>query len=399
MLMKKILIIGAGEYQLPAIKKIRELGFEAYSVDYKENQPGFEYCNGYEIIDVRNKQRCLQYAERLNIDGVMSWGATLTLPTVSYIGSKLKLPCLPLSTSGLAVNKYETLKYLKENGLNSIGKVFKVNNSEAIEIKNIDYPCVVKPVDGSGSRGVKFVFKENDINHAIKYALNNSRCGEVYIEPYIEGQEFTVEAFASGENVSINEIIKTDIRQSADGLLIYKQTTFEDLTQSDINLINTEIVKAVKLLNVNIGPINFDIIISKKDGKPYIIDVGIRNGQNLIASKIIPYSRGLDELELAIKQSLGIDVEIEPKFLKYVSSRLLIYPPGKITKIKQYRSLIGTNNIIDVILRKRVGDILPPYQTKSDICGWVLCEGASPQNASLNADRAWEKLRDFIIIK
>ena len=33
--MKKILIIGAAVYQLPAIQRVVELGYEVYCVDYK----------------------------------------------------------------------------------------------------------------------------------------------------------------------------------------------------------------------------------------------------------------------------------------------------------------------------------------------------------------------------
>ncbi|MBR6748872.1 MAG: hypothetical protein IKM10_00010 [Bacteroidaceae bacterium] len=86
--MKKILIIGAGDYQVPAIKRVRQMGYAAYCVDYKEGQPGFEYANGYKIIDVKDKEACLAYAQELSIDGVLTWGATLTLPTVSYIGER-----------------------------------------------------------------------------------------------------------------------------------------------------------------------------------------------------------------------------------------------------------------------------------------------------------------------
>ena len=100
----RILIIGAGSYQVPAIQRVRALGHEAYCVDFKAGQPGFGYADGSRIIDVRDKEACLAYAAELNIDGVLSWGATLTLPTVSFIAQRMGLPGLPIETSVLSLN-------------------------------------------------------------------------------------------------------------------------------------------------------------------------------------------------------------------------------------------------------------------------------------------------------
>ena len=122
----RILIIGAGSYQVPAIQRVRALGHEAYCVDYKAGQPGFGFADGFRIIDVRDKEACLAYAAELNIDGVLSWGATLTLPTVSYIAQRMGLPGLPIETSVLSMNKWAIRERLAACGLNIAGesKVF-----------------------------------------------------------------------------------------------------------------------------------------------------------------------------------------------------------------------------------------------------------------------------------
>ena len=61
--------------------------------------------------------------------------------------------------------------------------------------------------------------------------------------------------------------------------------------------------------------------------------------------------------------------------------------------------MIGKNGIVDIIMRKKAGDTLPKYQTKSDICGWVLCKADTAEEASALADAAWEQLKNYIIIK
>lgn len=396
--MKKILIIGAAVYQLPAIQRVVELGYEVYCVDYKEGQPGFEFATGYRVVDVKDKENCLKYAQELDVDGVMSWGSTLTLPTVSYIGERMNLPCMPISTAEISTSKYLIRKKLTDCGLNSGGEVFDLHSWEEVELKTVCGSFVVKPCDGSGSRGVYIVKDEAEIKKAIQYAFDGARDKQIYVEPYIEGVEYSAEAYASNGEIHVYSIVKTEFNWTKD-YPVYKQTTYLGISKETEALITEEVRKATSALGLNFGPINFDIIISDADGKPYIIDVGIRNGQNLIASHIVPYSRGVDELNNSINICIGNNMEIKPKRKEYISSRLLIYIPGTIEEIKSYQNLIGKDHIVDIIMRKKVGDVLPHYQTKSDICGWVLSKGETPEEASMYADKAWERLKEYIIIK
>lgn len=396
--MKKILVIGAATYQVPAIRRIVELGYEAYCVDYKEGQPGFSYATGYRVIDVKDKANCLKYARELGIDGVMSWGSTLTLPTVSYIGEKMDLPCMPMGTSEISTSKYLIRKRLTDYGCNVDGEVFDIHSWEEADTKKYVLPFVVKPCDGSGSKGVYIVKNETEIEKAIQYAFDGARDNQIYVEPYVEGVEYSAEAYVNNNEVYVYSIVKTEFEWTKE-YPIYKQTTYLGITEETEALINQEVHKAVEALDVNFGPINFDIIVSKKNGKPYIIDVGIRNGQNLIASHIVPYSRGVDELNNSISICTNEKISIKPQKKEYISSRLLIYAPGTIAKIKSYNELIGKEHIVDIIMRKKEGEVLPRYQTKSDICGWVLCSGETPEEASAYADKAWETLKEYIIIK
>lgn len=396
--MKKILVIGAATYQVPAIQRIVNLGNEAYCVDYKEGQPGFAYATGYRVIDVKEKEKCLKYAQELGVDGVLSWGATLTLSTVSYIGMNMNFLCMPMATSKISTSKFLIRKKLTEGGCNTGGEVFEFTSWENVDAKHCSVPFVVKPCDGSGSKGVYIVKNERDIDKAFLYAFDGARDNKIYVEPYIEGTEYSVEAYVNNSEVYVYTIVKTEFEWS-DDYPVYKQTTYLGVSKDTEMLITEEVRKAVVALGVNFGPVNFDIIVSCDDGKPYIIDVGMRNGQNLIASHIVPYSRGVDELNNSICICSGGEASIKPQKKDYISSRLLIYTPGTIVEIKPYKGLIGHEGIVDIIMRKKVRDKLPHYETKADICGWVLCKGETPEEASAFADKAWDKLKQYIIIK
>lgn len=396
--MKKVLVIGAGAYQVPLIQRIKELGHKAYCVDGSSKAPGIAFADGYKIVDVCDKNVCLSYAQELQIDAVMTYGATITLPTVAYIGKIMGLPALDEKAAEISKSKYAIKQCLADGGLNTDGTFFCLKNKEDVKNSKFEFPCVIKPSDGSGSKGVSIVNAEEELEKAIDYAFGAARFGEIYTESFIPGEEYSVEAFCANGKAYVYAVVKTTFYTDASGVLHYGHRIPSGLSKKTQGLIEVEVLKAIEALGVNIGSVNFDVIVSEKDGKPYIIDVGIRVGQNLIASHMVPLSSGVSELDSAIHLALREPADIEPKFNKCVATRLLIYNPGTITEIKDFREIIGKNGVVDVVLRKCVGDVLRPYQEKSDSCGWVIVVGDTPDEVEANADAAREALRDYIII-
>ncbi len=397
--MKKILVVGGGAYQVPLIKRIIESGYEAYCVDGNPNAMGFECATGYKHINVLDENACLEYAKEISIDAVMTYGATLTLPTVAYIGEKLGLPALPVDTAKLSKSKYKIKKRLADYGCNIKGDFFEMYSVEDAKNHEFTLPCVIKPSDGSGSKGVSLVYNENEIEEAVQYAFDGARYGEFYAESLIDGEEYSAEAFVANGEIYVYAIVKTTFERLSNGEISYGHRTPSGLPAETEKLIADEVKKAIKALNITMASVNFDVILSNDDGKPYIIDCGIRVGQNLIASHFVPLSRGVSVIDNTISLALGEKVDAEPKFNKCIATRLLIYKPGVITEIKPMDNIIGTNNIVDVVMRKGVGDTQNEYREKSDTCGWVITTGNTPDEAEMNAVNAKKLLEDYIIIK
>lgn len=397
--MKKVLVVGGGDYQLPLIKRIMELGHEAYCVDKNPHAPGFVHATGYKCLDVLDYQGCLQYAKELNIQAVMTYGATLTLPTVSFIGKALGLSALPEETAKISQNKYKIKKCLWDADCNIEGDFCEFSDINTAMAYNYTYPCVIKPCDGSGSKGVSIVYSSQELKTALDYAFTAARYSQVYVEAFISGEEYSVETFVSESQVYIYAIVKTTFRREASGEISYGHRVPSGLDAVQEKLIAEEVSKAIHALGVSMGSVNFDVIISEKDQKPYIIDCGIRVGQNLIGSHLVPLSRGVCVLDNTIAQALGESVDATPKFEKCIATRLLIYRPGIIKKIRPLMDLKGKKSIVDIVIRKQVGERLNPYKEKSDTCGWVIACGATPDEAESNAANAKELLKDYIIIE
>ena len=396
--MKKILVVGAGAYQVPLIKRCVELGYYVYAIDGNPSAVGFAYANESRVLNVVNKEACLVYAEEIGIDAVMTYGATVTLPTVAYVGRKMGLRVISDFAADLATNKYLIKKRIAECGLNVFGGFASFTDRKSALDFPFEYPCVLKPTDGSGSRGVVTVHAPDELEDAVDYAFSGARYGEIYCEGFIQGDEYTVEAFSDGERAYVYSVVKTTFNRKG-GLVDYGHRTPSGLGEKEETLIKNEVHRVIEALKIDFGSVNMDVILSSEDGKPYVIDVGIRNGQNLIASHFVPLSRGVSVLDNAILLAVGEEISPEPKFQKCIATRLLIYKPGFIKEIKHYDEVIGSNGIVDVVLRKRVGDYLPEYKEKSDTCGWVITMGDTPDEAEKNAVKAKMLLEKYIIIE
>ena len=396
---KRIMVIGAGPLQLPAIKKIKELGFKAVSVDANPNAIGFNYSDDYKQIDIVDKDACLQYAVEMNIDGVLTVATDFGVLTTSYIAEQLKLPGLNMSIAKIVKDKYKVRDILNKKGLESIPQFFEVKNPVGIDkIKDIIiYPIIVKPADGSGSTAVAKVNSYEELLKASQEAINTSLIKKAIIESFIDGQEYGVESFVYNGEVNVLGILKK---------IMTPEPYFAELGHicpsglSECTLINIEetVKNVIKNLDINYGSVNMDLIINK-EGKVTVVDIGARMGGNLIGSHIIPLSTGIDLLSNIVKASIGEIPDFQRKFNNTIATRLLDFKPGIVKSIGDVKSLIDDNEVMDIIINVGEGEIVRQYRNNRDSCGYVVVKGDNVIKATEKAKLVRDKVEKLFLIE
>ncbi|MDU2196910.1 MAG: ATP-grasp domain-containing protein [Peptostreptococcaceae bacterium] len=395
--MKKILVVGAGNLQVNTIKLIKELGYYCIAIDGNQNSIGFKFCDEYEVIDVLNVSACVEYAKSKKIDGVTTTSATITLPAVSAIAKELGLIGINSEVVDVLRDKYKIKKKLFDYGCNIYGYFGEVSTEKLYhELKNnITYPVVIKPSDGSGSKGISIVYDENNLSKAIKYAYESSRTKNIYVESFIEGKEYGVECFVMNGEVIIYGIIKQTFVEHKDEIE-YGHCLPSGLPIDIEHKIEDEVKKAIKCLGINYGSVNMDIILSN-DNKPYIIDVGARIGLNKIAEKIVPLATGVDILKNTIKVCLGEKVDLYPRYIRNIATRVILPKPGKVKEIKNYSEIFKQEDVLEIILNIEAGNQIHQYKTKADACGWIFTTGKNIEEAELLANMTTKKVYSNII--
>lgn len=393
---KKIMVIGAGKLQLKTIKLVKELGYYCLCVDGNPGAEGFKIADEYRNIDVLDIEACLAYAKERKIDGVTTTSATITLPAVARIAKELGLVGIEQSVVDVLIDKFKIKNILCNGGLNNAGFFADISNPTLVEKAKqfIQYPSIIKPSDGSGSKGVIIVSEPSQLSSAIEYAMKSSRTKKIYVEKFIDGIEYGVESFVfQGEIITYGVIKQTFIRNE-DEKIEYGHCIPSGLDISTEKKIKQEVNKAIKCLGIDHGSVNMDIMLSK-DNVPYIIDVGARIGLNQIAERLVPLATGVDILSNTIKASVGDECSFSTLYSKPVASRLLILEPGIVKSIGDYKNLIDGESVLDIIITVKPGDVINPYKIKSDSCGWVITTAEIVKEAEDLANTIRDKVAEL----
>ena len=306
--MKKVLVIGAGFLQDFVIKKAKLMGYETLAVDMDPDAIGFKHADRHRIINIVDEEACYQFAKEEKIDGVLTAATDYGVLTAAYIAEKLGLPGISYESAKRIKNKYLVRKCLFENKVDDTAQSYEVNeNTNIDEIKDIiTYPVIVKPCDGSGSRGTSRVDASEELLNACTFAINSSLCRKAEIEPFIEGEEYGVESLVVNGEIHVLGVMKKWMTKPP----YYAELGHAMPSGLPYEIENKAIIcatKAIKTLNITSGSVNMDMIITN-EGAIHIVDIGARMGGNMIGPCIIPYGTGISYVENMIEMLLEINL-------------------------------------------------------------------------------------------
>lgn len=312
----KILIIGAGEMQVPLIKKAKEMGLEVLVSDISKDAPGLLLADKSFLISTRDLNSNLEIAEKYNVAGVIT-SSDYPVNTVAFISDALNLPGLSIESAKYCTNKYLQKSILIDAGL-SVPKFNYIDTSKD-EVKNLvksNQEYVLKPLSSSGSRGVHKIKAPQDFEIAIRDSLKYSDDSFLILEEYIDGEEFSVEMLLQDNECHIIAITEKKLLKS-DSVFVEKGHVIPAKIPIQIeNAIRNCAKETVRVLNLNNCAVHLELKVNE-NGKIYIIEVGARLGGDFITSHLIPLSKGIDMLSNVIKISLGQEININPTIVKF----------------------------------------------------------------------------------
>ena len=385
--MKKILIIGAGFLQDFVIQKAKSMGYETIAVDANPASIGFHHADKYKVINIVDEKACLAYAQEENIDGVLTAATEYGVLTAAYIAEQMNLVGLKYETAQMIKNKYQVRKCLFESKVDDAEQAYEVseNTDLAILVEKLSFPVMVKPCDGSGSRGVSRVDEAAQFAEACQKSMVISITHRAEIETFIIGREYGAESLVVNGEVHVLGIMRKWMTAPP----YYAELGHampSGLDKEVENRVVECVKKAIKALGINSGSVNMDLLVTE-DNKVYIVDVGARMGGNLIGSHIIPYGTGIDYMGNMIKIAAGEMVDLRPVTKPTaVATRLLAFRSGKVAKLPDFEK-IEQEYGVEIHHHLEVGQTIREYHTNLDGCGYIVAKADCVETAMANADK------------
>ncbi len=317
--MKKLVIIGANDFQLPLILKAKKLGYETHVFAWEKGAVGKAYADYFYPISITEKEEILRLCREIKPCGVCSIASDLAVITVNFVANALSLPCNKPEFSLIQTNKYEMRKALSAAGVPCPGYIL---TGEALsDISPLRFPVIVKPTDRSGSRSVTKLETPEGLEAAVKRACDVSFEKKAIIEEFIEGNEYSMETITQNGVHRFLAITKK-YTTGAPSFIETGHVEPSDLTDETAKRAKEVIFKALDALHIENSAAHSEFKVAA-DGSINIIEIGARMGGDCIGSDLVELSTGFDFVKAVIDVATGNTINSAPLLCRRAEIRFL----------------------------------------------------------------------------
>ena len=106
--MKKILLLGGANTQIPSILTAKKMGYYTITCDYLPDE--------YHNVSTTDKEAVLALAKELQIDGILAYATDVAAATAAYVSEAMGFPTSPYKSVDILTNKDKFRAFLEENG-------------------------------------------------------------------------------------------------------------------------------------------------------------------------------------------------------------------------------------------------------------------------------------------
>lgn len=384
--MKKLLVIGASVLQLPAIIRAKELGMHVAVADYNPNAVGIPYADEYFNVSTIDAEGVTACARKFAPDGIFTLATDMPMRSIAAAAKSLSLPAITPETALRATDKGEMIKAFAAHGVAHPWFFILSSEDELDAVKDkITYPCISKPTDNSGSRGVMLIQNEDELKAALAYSAENGRSGAVIVEEYLRGNEVSVEIIVLHGTPHVLQV--TDkLTTGAPHFVEMGHSQPSRLPEADLEEIRALASAAVLAVGIENGPAHVEIMLTDKG--PRMIELGARMGGDCITTHLVPLSTGIDMVEASIRIATSETPDITPKKQRGSAIRFFDVPCGVIESIEGADEALALAGVTEVTFTKGVGDTAGEIGSSTDRVGFVIAEADTAEDAVKICEKA-----------
>lgn len=339
--MMKGIVIGASRDAIHTIEKAKEHGIYVIALDGNPNAEGFEVADERVVVDISDEEKVRKEVERIKPDFAIPIPIGRYLSTMGYVNDKFHLKGACYQATKVSTDKYIFHQILHDAKLRNI-QLYLVNQNTDIEDISIDYPAILKPRFGSGSRDVFFINSDEDLN---KYVRKVKLLNEDFVlEQAAIGDEYSIDGAVIDGKLQITLLRKKIITP-----LPIRQpiSSFAETDDELYSRVSAFMQKVVEVLDYNDCLVNADLIIN--DSEIFVIEAAPRPSGHNLHNVFVPLATDIDIAEEYIKFLLGEPYNFIAKAIKNIQIRFFDFDDvqvKRVPKIGELKQVLGENLIM-----------------------------------------------------
>ena len=339
----------------------------------------------------------VRYAAQSPLSAIVAIDDTATL-LASRAAAALGLPHNPIAAAEAARDKGIMRECFARFQVPSpVFRRFMLTDDPVRIAAEVNYPCVVKPLRLSGSRGVIRADQPSELVAAlgrVKRLLltdGNPLYGtEILVEDFIPGFEVALEGLLSGGK--LRTLALFDKPDPLDGPF------FEETIYTTPSRLNEEVqreiaacaARAALAIGLRDGPVHAELRVNQSG--PWMLEIAGRSIGGL-CSTILQFGTGMCLEELLLRHSLGFDVDAIDRQSGAAGVMMIPIPKsGLLKSVSGIAEATAVSGVDGVEITAKVGGSIVALPEGSSYLGFIFAHADDPATAEAALREAHQRL-------
>ena len=389
------------------VEAARQIGVELTVASEKASTLEAANPAGLLTLDFEQPERAADavrvFAQQYPINGVVGVDDRTAL-VAAAVATKLQLKGNPVHAAVAASDKYLQRELLAKATVPIPRFVLRnLEEDPATIAKSISYPCVLKPVRLSASRGVirvdnaqSFVTAHARLRAILADPETAAACGDrarqYLIEEFIPGYEVALEGLVVNRRLHVLAIF--DKPDPLDGPF-FEETIY--VTPSSVpaglqTAIRDCADRAVRALGITDGPIHAELRYNERG--PWLIELAARPIGGRCSAVLRFGDKGVSLEEIIVRHALGMPIpSLQRERLAAGVMMIPIPGAGTLQEVSGIDAAKAVPLIEDVQITAHPGERLVPFPEGSRYPGFIFARGETPAVVETALREAHSKLR------
>lgn len=188
----KVMLLGCGELGKEVLIALQRLGVETIGVDRYPHAPGHQVAHRSYVIQMTDGIALKEIVDREKPDFIVPEIEAIATKILMEIEKEGNVTVIPTAKAAFLTMNREEIRRLaaEELDLPTSRYIFAedLNELQTLVNRDIEFPCIIKPVMSSSGKGQSFVKSFEELEKAWHYAMDAGRvnCSKVIAEAVIE---------------------------------------------------------------------------------------------------------------------------------------------------------------------------------------------------------------------